>query len=89
MQKSYKIVEFREKIKMKDFTVSFSPSGHIVGASMITVDDGKNRLIYAGDVNLAKTRLLEGRRHTGTSGRHADNGEHLRGKEGHLPERDG
>jgi predicted metal-dependent RNase len=60
MQKSYTIVEFREKVKMKDFTVSFSPSGHIVGASMITVDDGKERLIYAGDVNLAKTRLLEG-----------------------------
>ena len=60
MQKSYKMVEFREKTKIKDFTVSFSPSGHIVGASMITVDDGKNRLIYAGDVNLAKTRLLEG-----------------------------
>ena len=60
MQKSYKIVEFKEKTKIKDFTVSFIPSGHIVGASMITVDDGKNRLIYAGDVNLAKTRLLEG-----------------------------
>ncbi len=60
MQKSYKMVEFRERTKIKDFTVSFSPSGHIVGASMITVDDGKNRLIYAGDVNLAKTRLLEG-----------------------------
>lgn len=60
MQKSYKMVEFKEKTKIKDFTVSFSPSGHIVGASMITVDDGKNRLIYAGDVNLAKTRLLEG-----------------------------
>jgi len=60
MQKSYKIVEFRQQTKVKDFTVSFVPSGHIVGASMILVSDGKSRLIYAGDVNLAKTRLLNG-----------------------------
>jgi uncharacterized protein len=60
LQKSYKVCEFREDIKVGDLILSFIPSGHIVGSSMITVTDGKSTIIYSGDLNLSKTKLLEG-----------------------------
>lgn len=60
LQRSYKIHEFKEPIKIKDLTIRFIQAGHIVGSAMILVDDGKHRLIYSGDANVAKTRLLEG-----------------------------
>jgi uncharacterized protein len=60
LSKSYKVCEFREDVKLKDLTIRFIPSGHIVGSSMISVSDGKSTLIYSGDLNLAKTKLLEG-----------------------------
>ncbi|MDE1871375.1 MAG: MBL fold metallo-hydrolase [Candidatus Micrarchaeota archaeon] len=60
LQKSYKVCDFRKDVKINDLTVRFLPSGHIVGSSMISVSDGKSTLIYSGDLNLAKTKLLEG-----------------------------
>ncbi len=60
MQKSFKVCEFKDEIKVGDMTFSFIPSGHIVGSSMITADDGKHRLIYSGDFFLSHTKLLEG-----------------------------
>ncbi|HVC57950.1 MAG TPA: MBL fold metallo-hydrolase RNA specificity domain-containing protein [Candidatus Acidoferrales bacterium] len=60
LQKSYTIVEFGERVTIKDLTMSFSFSGHIIGSGMITVSDEKQTLLYTGDVNLSKTRLLEG-----------------------------
>lgn len=58
--KSYKICEFNEEVKIKDLTLKFIHSGHIVGSSMVSVSDGKSTLIYSGDINLTKTKLLEG-----------------------------
>lgn len=60
LQKSYKVCDFRKDIRIKDLTIRFIPSGHIVGSSMISVSDGKSTLIYSGDLNLARTKLLEG-----------------------------
>jgi predicted metal-dependent RNase len=60
LQKSYKVCEFRQDVKVKDLTLRFIPSGHIVGSSMISVSDGKSTIIYSGDLNLSKTKLLEG-----------------------------
>ncbi len=60
LQKSYKICEFKEDVKIGDLTIRFIPSGHIVGSSMITVSDGKGMIIYSGDLNLSRTKLLEG-----------------------------
>jgi len=60
MQKSYHILEFREAKKIKDITVSMIPAGHIVGSAMITVSSRGESLLYTGDVNLTKTKLLEG-----------------------------
>jgi predicted metal-dependent RNase len=60
LQKSYKVCEFKEDVRIGDLTLRFIPSGHIVGSSMISVTDGKSTLIYSGDLNLSKTKLLEG-----------------------------
>jgi predicted metal-dependent RNase len=60
LSKSYKICEFGKDVKIKDLTLRFIHSGHIVGSSMISVSDGKSTLIYSGDINLTKTKLLEG-----------------------------
>jgi len=60
LSKSYKICEFGKDVKIKDLTLRFIHSGHIVGSSMISVSDGKSALIYSGDINLTKTKLLEG-----------------------------
>lgn len=60
LQKSWKICEFKKDVKVGDLTIRFLPSGHIVGSSMIIVTDGKSTIMYSGDVNMAKTKLLEG-----------------------------
>ncbi len=60
LHKSYKICEFGDEVKINELRLKFIPSGHIVGSSMISVTDGKSTLIYSGDLNLAKTKLLEG-----------------------------
>ena len=60
LQKSWKVIDFRKDVKIGDLTIRFIPSGHIVGSSMISISDGKSTLIYSGDLNLSKTKLLEG-----------------------------
>jgi hypothetical protein len=60
LHKSYKIVEFREKFKVKDMTVELFQSGHVLGSSMVRVDDGKRSMLYTGDLCVSKTRLLGG-----------------------------
>jgi uncharacterized protein len=60
LQKSYKVVEFKRPLKFRDLTITFIPSGHIVGSSMVNVNDGKGSVLYSGDINMSKTRLLEG-----------------------------
>ncbi len=60
MHKSYEIVEYGETVKVKDLNVTLLPAGHILGSAMLYVSDGKQRLLYTGDINLSKTRLLDG-----------------------------
>ncbi len=60
MAKHAKIVEYGRDIKFKDLTLRFTPAGHILGSALIQVSDGRNRIAYTGDINLSKTRLLEG-----------------------------
>lgn len=56
--KNTKIVEYKREIKIKDLTVSFTSAGHIVGSAMIRISDGKDTLLYTGDMNLSETKLL-------------------------------
>ena len=60
LSKHTKIVEYKKELKFRDLTIRFIPAGHILGSALIEVSDGRNRLIYTGDINLAKSRLLEG-----------------------------
>lgn len=60
LHRSYKIIEYNKKMKLKDLEIEFIPAGHIVGSAMIRVSDGRKSIIYTGDVHLARTRLLEG-----------------------------
>jgi hypothetical protein len=60
LHKSYEIEEFREPFRIKDLEIEFFQSGHILGSAMTRVSDGKKSMIYTGDMNLAKTKLLGG-----------------------------
>jgi len=58
--KNYSMHEYKKEFKIKDLTISFIPAGHILGSALIKVSDGKKTLLYTGDINLTKTRLLDG-----------------------------
>jgi hypothetical protein len=60
LRKSYKIVEYGETVRIKDLKVTPVTAGHILGSAMLYVNDGKHTLLYTGDINLSKTRLLDG-----------------------------
>jgi hypothetical protein len=60
LHKSYEIKEFREAFTIKDLTIEFFQSGHILGSALVRVSDGRHSLVYTGDLNMAKTRLLGG-----------------------------
>ncbi len=59
MQKHHKLVDYHQEFKIKDIKVKLVPAGHILGSAMIEVDDGKNRLLYTGDVNFRSSKLLD------------------------------
>ena len=60
LQKSYKIVEFRSPVQVKDIKVEFLDAGHIVGSAFITVQCDNKSILYTGDINLVKSKLLDG-----------------------------
>ena len=42
-----------------DHDVTLHDAGHIPGSASVVIDDGKDRLLYTGDINTTPTRLLE------------------------------
>ncbi len=56
----FKIIEYGKAFKFRDLTIKFIPAGHILGSALICVSDGRSKLVYTGDINLMKTRLLDG-----------------------------
>ena len=60
MLKHQRAVEYKREVLIKDLKITFIPAGHILGSALIRVTDGKNTLVYTGDINLAKTKLLNG-----------------------------
>lgn len=60
MAKSFKVVEYRKPMVVKDMTIEFIHAGHILGSALISVKTKTKSLIYTGDINLTKTKLLEG-----------------------------
>ncbi len=60
MAKSFKVVDYRKPFIFKDMSIEFIHAGHIIGSALIKVSSGGKNIIYTGDINLAKTKLLEG-----------------------------
>ncbi len=58
--KGIKVLEYKQPFRIKDLTVEFIPAGHILGSALLRVSDGKETILYTGDINLSQTKLLEG-----------------------------
>ena len=56
----FRIIDYKKEFKFRDLTIKMIPAGHILGSALISVSDGKDTILYTGDVNLLKTRLLNG-----------------------------
>ncbi len=55
----FRIEEYFKEFKIKGMTIRLLPAGHILGSAMIEVSDGKEKLLYTGDINLKTTKLLD------------------------------
>ncbi len=60
MLAGYKIKEYHKDFTIGDLHVRLIPAGHILGSAMVKVSDGKNTLLYTGDINHQKTKLFDG-----------------------------
>lgn len=56
--KDAQIVEYREPVK-RHFGLTFYPAGHIMGSSMMMVQDKGKRLLFSGDICMRKSRVLD------------------------------
>jgi len=54
-----KRVYYREPIRIKDVEIELLDAGHIPGSAQVVINADK-RLLFTGDINLIKTRLLDG-----------------------------
>ncbi|MGC9129819.1 MAG: MBL fold metallo-hydrolase [Candidatus Micrarchaeia archaeon] len=59
MQKSFKLVEYHKEFQIKDLKIKLIPAGHILGSALVEIGGEGKKLIYTGDINLRKTRLLD------------------------------
>lgn len=59
MQRHHRLVEYHQEFKINDISVRLLPAGHILGSALTEINDGRNRLIYTGDLNLRTTKLLD------------------------------
>ena len=60
LSRHWKIIDYKKEFKFRDLTIRFNQAGHILGSALTEVSDGRSRIAYTGDINLSKTRLLEG-----------------------------
>jgi hypothetical protein len=58
IMKNSRMLEYKQEIRIKDLTISLIPAGHILGSALIKVSDGRESIIYTGDINLSRTKLL-------------------------------
>lgn len=59
MGKLFKFAEYHKPFRIKDLEIKLFPAGHILGSAMIEVKDGSKKLLYTGDFNMRKTKLLD------------------------------
>ncbi|MEM3820360.1 MAG: MBL fold metallo-hydrolase [Candidatus Micrarchaeaceae archaeon] len=58
MQRHFTLVEYHKNFSIKNLRLRLMPAGHILGSAAIHIDDGSEKLLYTGDINFRKTRLL-------------------------------
>ncbi|MGC8662227.1 MAG: MBL fold metallo-hydrolase [Candidatus Micrarchaeia archaeon] len=59
MQKSFKLVDYHKEFKVKDFSIRLIPAGHILGSAAVDISAEGKKILYTGDINLRKSRLLD------------------------------
>jgi predicted metal-dependent RNase len=59
LKKHYRSIEYGREFKVKGLAIKLYSAGNILGSSLVEVSDGKNRLLYTGDLSLRKTKLLD------------------------------
>ena len=59
MQRHHRLIEYHQEFKINDLSIRLLPAGHILGSALTEISDGRNRLIYTGDLNLRSTKLLD------------------------------
>ncbi|MEM3252897.1 MAG: MBL fold metallo-hydrolase [Candidatus Micrarchaeaceae archaeon] len=59
MQKHFSLVEYHKNFTIKSLKLRLVPAGHILGSAAVHIDDGFEKLLYTGDINFRKTRLLD------------------------------
>ncbi len=52
-------VEYYREFRVKDLRIRLLPAGHILGSAMIEVSDGRDTLLYSGDINMRSTKLFD------------------------------
>lgn len=60
LSKHYSVQEYKKEFKIKGLSITLIPAGHILGSALIKVSDGNQTILYTGDINLSRTRLLNG-----------------------------
>ncbi len=58
MQRHFKFVEYHSEFTINGLKLKLFPAGHILGSAITHVSDGKESLLYTGDINLRNTKLL-------------------------------
>ncbi|MGC9009247.1 MAG: MBL fold metallo-hydrolase [Sulfolobales archaeon] len=51
-------ISYSSELDVGSWKVSFRNAGHLPGSMMISVDDGRRKILYTGDVNTIDTRLV-------------------------------
>ena len=51
-------ISYSSELDIGSWKVSFRNAGHLPGSMMISVDDGRRKILYTGDVNTIDTRLV-------------------------------
>jgi len=59
MQKSFKLVEYHKEFHINNLKLRIIPAGHILGSGLVEISGEGKKLLYTGDINLRKTRLLD------------------------------
>lgn len=58
MMKSFKKVQYGERVRRGDASFELRESGHVIGGSTVLVEHGGKRLFYTGDIHVRGSRML-------------------------------